>query len=204
MLGDESARSLSASAACIELAQKTGELLLVNMAHGFHAWAASRLGDHAAAHASLTIHDETARQLGGQFVLPEQFAAMRAEVALNAGEYERAVTLSQEAIRLAEPLGGIFGQGLSERVWGQALSSLDPPLPDEAGTHLAASLRAFESGACVVEAARTHVAWGRLCQARWESDASREHFEKAAAQFQLSEMTRELEQTKHLIGSLSA
>ncbi|MGB8645768.1 MAG: hypothetical protein WCF84_11065 [Anaerolineae bacterium] len=203
MLAGETARSLAASGACIELAHQTGELLLVNMAHGFHAWAASRLGQPAVAQESLEKQDETARLLGGQFVLPEQFAAMRAEVVLNEGKFGEAHTLAEQAVELAVPLGGIWGEGLAQRVWAQSLAQSGSPCSDEVEQHFEASLGAFETGVCLVEAARTHVVWGAHCRDCGNRESARRHFEQAAAQFATAHLDRELDETRGLIAALS-
>jgi hypothetical protein len=68
---------------------------------------------------------------------------------------------------------------------------------------LTASLQEFESGDCLVEAARTHVTWGKLCQMRGDHAPAREQFEKAAAQFEASGLERELKET-HLDTPFSA
>jgi hypothetical protein len=73
----------------------------------------------------------------------------------------------------------------------------------ESEAHLAASLQALEAAHAWLEAARTHVAWGKVLQGGGDPQAAREHFEKAVAQFQASELTSELEGTKGLIHSLS-
>ncbi len=56
----------------------------------------------------------------------------------------------------------------------------------------------------VLKAARTHVAWGQVLQARGDRDAARQHFEQAGAQFKSSGVAKELEQTKRQIDSLNA
>ena len=72
---------------------------------------------------------------------------------------------------IAQEMGGIFGEGLARRVWGQALAALMPQQRDEAEAQLAESLRLLESGQSRLEAARTHVAWGAGGRDRGEAFA---------------------------------
>jgi hypothetical protein len=112
MLGGEPDRSLAASRACVELASETGEQLLVNMAYGFRGWGESRVGLTDAAQESIRLQEESARLLGGQFVLPDQFAVMEAEVALRAGAPGKALETAERAVGLAKQLNGVFAEGL--------------------------------------------------------------------------------------------
>jgi tetratricopeptide (TPR) repeat protein len=203
-LGGDTQRSLRAASDCIELAQRTGELLLVNLAYGYQAWAESRLGNHAVARQALTRQEETAQRLGGQFVLPDHFAAFKAEVALNEGCFEEAISLAERAVKIAEPMEGVFALGFAQRIWAEALMALAPGGVEgpnssylaESEAHLTASLHAFESGDCLVEAARTHAAWGKLCQARGDHASAREHFGQAAEVFQASGLDAELQRMR--------
>ena len=87
-------------------------------------------------------------------------------------------------------------------MWGQALAAFDPNQWSEAQTHLAASVQALEAGDARLEAARTQVVWGKLLRDRQDHAAAREHFVKAMAQFEKSELAEELERTRSLIDSL--
>jgi tetratricopeptide (TPR) repeat protein len=91
----------------------------------------------------------------------------------------------------------------AQRVWGQALAIVNGPDDAQAEAHLQKSLMLFEEGEAVIEAARTHFAWGKVLRARGDTEAAREHLEQAGAQFQASGLTGELEQTKRLIDSVS-
>lgn len=86
---------------------------------------------------------------------------------------------------------------------GRSAAALPPPRWDEAEEHFAASLRACEEGDSRLEAARTHVTWGKVLGLCGNTDATREHFKKAAAQFDASGLSGELERTKRLIDSIS-
>ena len=60
------------------------------------------------------------------------------------------------------------------------------PKLEEAESHLAASLTAFETGECRLEAARTHVVYGLLRRQMCDEPGACAHFEKALAQFEAS------------------
>jgi tetratricopeptide (TPR) repeat protein len=160
------------------------------------ALAQSRQGQHEEA-ATSTIQARTiAAQSGGHLLLDDWLSAFDAEMALNAGRRETALDRAQEAV--AKSADGVFAQAFAHRVWAQALATLDPPRWDEAETHLTTSLELFVSGEARLEAARTHVAWGQVLQARGDFDAAREHYQKAAAQFEATGLARELEKTREL------
>jgi hypothetical protein len=84
-------------------------------------------------------------------------------------------------------------------VWGQASAKAEGERQtEEEDGHFARSLELFERGSAVLEAARTRVAWGQVLLARGKAGAAREHFDRAAAQFQASKLTSELERMQHL------
>jgi len=107
-----------------------------------------------------------------------------------------------KTVAMAKAGGGMFAQGVAERAWGAALGNLTPPRWDEAETHLAVSLECFETGDNRLEAARTHVTWGLISRNRGNTNAAREHFEKAAAQFESAELARELQQVRAIMTTL--
>ena len=57
----------------------------------------------------------------------------------------------------------------------------------------------LESGQNRLEAARTHRVWGLLCYDRGNLASAREHWQKAAALFEASGLTRELEEVSELL-----
>jgi tetratricopeptide (TPR) repeat protein len=166
---------------------------------GYRALAESRLGHHEAARAALAELKMVAKSLGGRLQGVDQFAAWEAEIAFNANRVEEALALAEQAVTIAQSLDSIGYQGWAQRVWGQALAALHPPRWDEAEVHLAESLRLIESGEAVIEAARTHVAWGLLCRARNNLPAAGEHLEKAAAQFEASGLMGEAQHIRVLL-----
>ena len=54
-----------------------------------------------------------------------------------------------------------------------------------------------------LEAARTHVAWGQFLRDRGDLAAAHEHLERAAAQFEASGLTEELERTRRALADLT-
>ena len=88
---------------------------------------------------------------------------------------------------------------LARRIWGQALVARVPPRWDEAEAHMAQSLRSLEEGQSRLEAARTHLAWGTVCRDRGDLTAVRAHWERAAARWETSGLTHELERTRALM-----
>jgi tetratricopeptide (TPR) repeat protein len=162
--------------------------LYTSLGSGFKALAQSRLGQHEDAQKSMAAALEFAARVGGQFTMSDWLAAANAEIAHNAGKCEDAIRLAEQAVALAQACDGIFAEGWAQRVWGQASATAEGGRQnDEVDGHLARSLELFERGGAVIEAARTRVAWGQVLQARGKAEAAREHFEKAAAQFQASE-----------------
>ena len=129
-------------------------------------------------------------------------AAISAEIALGIGPIEEALCLADRAIDIAQEMGGIFAEGMARRTKGQALAALTPPRWDEAEADLTQSLRLLESGQNRIEAAYTHVAWGKVCRDRGDPRVAREHWELAATQWETSGLTHELERTRSLIKDL--
>ena len=163
---------------------------------GFRGWAESRLGKHADAEAHMAQQQEVARRLGGQVAVADWFVAASAEIALNAGRDDAALALAEQAVAAAGMVGGVFSAGVAHRVWGAALAAATPPRWDEAEAHMAESVRALESGEARLGAARTHVAWGRICCDRNDPIRAYDHLAQAAACFEAAGLTTELAQTR--------
>jgi tetratricopeptide (TPR) repeat protein len=130
-------------------------------------------------------------RLGGQFAFQDTFAAVTAELLLAAGQVEEALARAEAVVELANEVGGILSVGIAQRVWGQVLAHLSRW--EEAEIHLVESWQTLLSGEILLEAARTQVVWGLLCRDRGDLVSAQEHFEQAAAQFEASGLTRELE-----------
>jgi tetratricopeptide (TPR) repeat protein len=195
-------RVVEASRAGMQAAEQVGDRVTVFVGAIFAGWAESRLAQPAAAAAHLTQAKSLAQQLGGQLAMTDRLAVAEAELALNMGHIQEALMLAEQAVAQAQAIGSIYSEGMAQRVWGQALARLEPARWKEAEEHLEAGLSAFEAGEARLEAAHTHVAWGKVLQARGDNDAARQHFEQAAAQFEASGLAQQLDETRGLITTL--
>jgi len=187
------------SEASIRTAEKTGDRLVIYTGYGLNSIAQSRLGEHAAAFESMTRSKTLGEKLGQNLVFGDWFAAASAEIALNAGQIENALGLAEQAAARGQQMGGLLSQGLAHRVWGQALAAHQPPRSAEAEKHFVESLRLFEAGQARLEAACTHLAWGKMLRERGDADSARQHLAQAAAQFEASGLTRELKEARRLM-----
>jgi tetratricopeptide (TPR) repeat protein len=199
ILGGDLDMVLEKSGAVIATTDPSRGLLYVYIGYGFTGWAYSRMGDHQIALDHFAKSKAFAQAMGGRLILADAFAAAEAEIFAASGHSEDAIKLAEAVVTAAQTGGGIFAQGVAERAWAVALSNLTPPSWDEAETHLASSLQCFETGDNRLEAARTHVAWGQISRNRGEAETARQHFEKAAAQFESAGLARELEQVRGFI-----
>ena len=174
----EVARAASASG------RQAANALMTSIGLGFEGWALSLLGHHEDAEARMAEAQAEAAKIGGRLVAGDWIAAAYAELALNAGRPDEAILRVGAAIEMARAIGGIFAEGLAERVWGRALAQLGPDRREEVDQHLGTSLKLFETGECKVEMAHTHLAWGLICRDRGDSAAATDHLDKAADEFE--------------------
>jgi len=202
LAGGDNARLLEMSRATLDAAEKAGDHLLLYVANADRAWAASRAGNHAAAAESMARSKQIGEQSGGQLTFADEIEVASAEIALNAGRAAEALELSERAAKSARSMEDIYAEGLAHRVWAIALVAVDPPQYDLSGLHYGESLRLFEEGDARLEAARTHAAWGKMLRQCGNESAAREHFERAAAQFEKSGLERELRETRQLFETL--
>jgi diguanylate cyclase (GGDEF)-like protein len=203
LLAGDPGRSLTSSTACVSLASGTGDLLFTHMAYGLQACALSRLGRLAAAQVSLMRQEESARRLGGRVALPDQSAALAAEVALRQGDAASALALAQQAVTLAKEMNGVFAEGLAEVVWAKALAAKTPWRYEESEQHLLSAIKALESGECLVEAARTREVWGLLASAAERGATARDLLGTAASQFESAGLVREAVEAQEIIAALT-
>jgi tetratricopeptide (TPR) repeat protein len=176
----------------VKEAQQLQDWLLVYWGYGFRSWAEGRLEKLEEAMESMARSQTASQRLGGQIMGQDLLEAVTAELLLASGRMEEALARAGATIELSrEEVGGILGEGLAQRVWGQALARLERW--EEAERHLAESWQVLLSGENLLEAARTQVAWGLLCRDRGDLASARGHFEQAAAQFGTSGLTREVE-----------
>jgi predicted ATPase len=193
------ARVIDASRVAIQTGEQAGDRFTVFVAAILAGWAESRLAQDAGAAAHIALAKTIAESLGGHLAMTERLAAAEAEIALNMGHIQEAVRLAEQAVAQARAVGSIYSEGMAQRVWGQAVARLEPAQSKQAEEHLMASLSAFETGEARLEAAYTHVAWGRDLRERGNNDAARVHFEQAAAQFEASALAQPLDETRSLI-----
>jgi tetratricopeptide (TPR) repeat protein len=176
----------SAAQQAIDAGDQSGERVILYLGLGLRGWAEGKLGDHTAAAASMARSAEVAASLGQSMLVDDWFAVARADIALYAGDVERALALAEVAAAMAERVGGLFSGALAHRVWAQALAAADPPRWDAAEVHLRISLNLLESGDAWLPAAHTQMAWATICRARGDTAAACEHAARAASQFEAS------------------
>ena len=183
---------LSESRQAVEGAEQLGEWLIVYLGYGLCAWAEGRLGKYEEGMQSMENARSTGNRLGGQLTFfRDTFAAVTAELLLAANRVEEALAHAEAVVELANEMGSILSAGVAQRVWGRTLARLEQR--EEAEAHLAESWQILLSGEALLEAARTQVAWGLLCRDLGDAASAQEHLKLAAAQFETSGLTRELE-----------
>jgi len=200
-IGGDYASMLEESRLAVEVARQSGDIVNAYLGYGFKGWAESRVGRHEEAIQSMLRSQAIGSQLGEQLVLRNWLAAAHAEVVLAAGRVEEALSRAEAAVELARAAGGLYGEGLAQRVWGQAMAEADPPLWEEAEVHLAASVQLLEAGEAFLEVARTRVVWGQICRKRGTLLSAQEHFGKAVAQFETSGLASEREKVRDYLTS---
>jgi len=189
--GGDPAQMLRQSRQAVEGAELLGDWVFVYIGSGFCGWAQSRLSQYQEGIQSMQRAQATSQRLGGHLLFQDTFAAVSAELLLAAGQVEEALTRIEVVVEEAREVGGMLSAGLAQRVWGQALARLEHR--EEAEAHLAESWQILLSGEALLEAARTQVAWGLLCRNHGDLSSAQRHFLEAAAQFETSGLTKELE-----------
>ncbi len=196
------ARTRETTRQAMEAAEQSGDRFIVLLGHLTHASAELCAGQFEAAAESMAKCQAIAQELGGQIVSAEILASHIAEVDLGKGHAEQALSLAEQAVAMAQKMGGILGEGSARQVWGRSLAAMSPPRWEEAEAQMAESLRLLELGEARLYAARIQMYWGIICRDRGNTDAAREHFEKAAAQWAASNIPWELERVNKLIAEL--
>jgi tetratricopeptide (TPR) repeat protein len=165
----------------ITIASDTGDKLHMSLAWSGLGWAKSTLGAVANGQTCRTTGASIARSLGGQVMLADWYGAGDADMALQAGDLDRALTLAEDVARRSAEAGLPFSLGVAERVRGQVLSRYGRGV--ESDDRLHASIDALEKGGLLLQAAWSRLHWGVLLRQRHaESDAER-LFQEAEAQF---------------------
>jgi class 3 adenylate cyclase/tetratricopeptide (TPR) repeat protein len=180
----------------IEAAEKSGDRLIVYFCYLTRATAEIFAEQFEAAAQSIAKLQAIALELGGKLFFADFIASSSAEVALGKGQVEQALSLAEQAVAMARKIGSIRGEGMARQVWGRSLAAMSPPRWEEAEAQMAESLRLFELGGARLYAARMQMHWGIICRDRGNTDAARENFEKAAAQWSASNIPWELERVR--------
>jgi hypothetical protein len=145
-MGGDSAHALEESSRVVDMAQQSGDWVLLYLGHGLRGWAQGRMGKHEEAIVSMVGSQDSGRQQGSRLLLTDWLAAAYAEVLLVADRVEEARAQAEGAVELARSVGGLYGEGVAQRIWAQALVEASPASWEEACTHLAASLHTLEAG----------------------------------------------------------
>ena len=170
----------------IDAGAQSGEPVILYLGLGFRGWAEGRIGDHAAAAASLARSAEVGAQLGQPLLLEDWFAMARADVAFCTGDIERAIALAECAVAAAQRASALFSRGLAHRIWAQALAAGESPRWDQADAHMKLSLELFEAGDARLPTVHTRMVWAGICRARGDIAGADEHVARATARFDAS------------------
>jgi tetratricopeptide (TPR) repeat protein len=201
-LGRDKEGFREAARGAAETGREAGNALMTSVGLGFEAWALSTLGEHEEAEERMAEARAVAESIGGRVVAADWVAAANAELALNAARPQEAIKRAEAAIEMSRAIGGIFGEGLSQRIWGQALAQLHPPQNEESDVHLATSLQLFEAGECRIEVAHTHLAWGVLCRDREDRDGAADHLRTAADQFKAAGLAAKAKEARAALSAI--
>jgi class 3 adenylate cyclase/tetratricopeptide (TPR) repeat protein len=196
LVAREGPRLREAGRATAEAAGRAGNQLLVYAGLAWEAWGLSKSGQRKDAAALMAQAQAVAETIGGRLVIADWFAAANAELALSAGHARQAIDRARDAVEIARAVGGIFGEAMAQRVWGEALAQLRSPRQEESDLHMASSLELFETADCKVEMAHTHLAWGLLLRGRGDGAAATDHLQLAADQFEAAGLVTLAEQAR--------
>jgi len=203
LFGGEVQRAMEAAKAAVEAALQSSDLIYQYVGYALWAWSAARNGQLDIAAEKMIKSHEVAQKLGGKAIMGDIAMAARSEIALLKGDWNDAVELAQKTLEVAQMTGAVWSAGVAYRVWGQALVNFDPPGWDEAEMHLAESLSVLETGENRLEAARTHLIYGKICHDRGNTATALNHWEQANRQFTESKATREIQKVQNLMASQS-
>lgn len=186
----------------MEASELSGNSVIVYFCHANRSYAELCNGQFDAAADSMAKCQAIAQELGAQLYASDTFTGYLAEIALGKGRLEQALSTAEQVAAKVQKTDDIWAEATARQVLGRSLAALSPPRWDEAEAQMAESLRLFELGEARLYAARTRMHWGIICRDRGKTDAAREHFEKAAAQWSASNISWELERVNKLIAEL--
>jgi class 3 adenylate cyclase/tetratricopeptide (TPR) repeat protein len=201
LFGGELQRAMDAARAAVEAAEQAKDLIYHYVGYALWAWAAGRMGLLDIAEEKMAKSLEVAQKLGGKVIMGDVSIAARAEIALFKGDFNDAVALAEKTLEVARTTGAVWSAGVAYRVWGLALVNSEPPRWEEAEKHFLESISALEieSGRNQLEAARTRVAWGKVCRDRGNTATAHNHWEEANRQFTVSDSAREIQKVRELM-----
>lgn len=202
LFGGDLFQAMKAAEKAVNAAEESGDLIYSYVGSIVWGWSACRAGQLEIADACMARAEEVAQKLGGQVIMADLFTTAKAEIAFKSDLFDEALALAQQSVNTARVMGGVWGEGVARRIWGQVLSAHEPPRWDEAEEQLAESLRMLESGQNHLEVARTQTAWGNMSRKRGDLASARKHWEQATAQLEASGITHEVEEVRSLLEEL--
>jgi class 3 adenylate cyclase/tetratricopeptide (TPR) repeat protein len=202
ILGGDLPAAEKAGRMVVEVSSRSEDRLVEFIGYFVQGWAQARSGNLPAAGPSMAQAQAIVDERHGQVFYADWFVAALAELAFRAGDTGQAIGLAQKSIEIAAHFDATMGPGMARRVWGQALAAQTPPHWDEAKEQLAQSLSLLEAGQNRLEAARTEVAWGAVCRDQGDYAGAREHWAKAAVQWETSSLAGELQAVQALTAQL--
>jgi len=199
LFGGDLQQAMEAAEAAVEAARQSKDLIYQYVGYALWAWSAGRSGQLDIATKNMIRSQEVAQQLGGKVIMGDVSMAARAEIALFKGDWNDAIELAKQTLEVAQITGAVWSAGVAYRAWGQAMVSLNPPGWEEAEKHFAESISILETGKNRLEAARTHLVWGKVCHDRGNTGTALNHWEQANRQFTESKATREMQKVQNLM-----
>jgi ATP/maltotriose-dependent transcriptional regulator MalT len=166
--------------------EKSGDQIYVSFILSMIGWAYSHLGHPREALSYRCQGQKLAQELGGRIIFSDWFAAADAEMALRAGDAQRASAIAEQIVPGLRTEDRVFALGLAEQVWGLALGRIAPLLAAKADGHLSTALSIMESTEQVLPAARLLLEWADLCRRRGETEQATALRAQAVAQFEAS------------------
>jgi len=182
-----------------KIAEQSGDRLFVYIGYGLQAWASLMQGNMDLANKLIRTSLETGKNISDHLVRLDWFTAVESEIAFASNNVQNAIKLAEKVIKIAQPMGGIFSQGMAHRVWGQCVAILSPHSWDQVESHMNSALHFFQTGNAIVEMARTHVIFGNLFKTFGELGSARIQYLEAESLYKLAEINTDLLNIQKLI-----
>lgn len=172
--------AIKASESALTFATECNEPLLQYLSFDTNAAAQSQLGNHESALINRRRAVEI-RRLHGGGIIKDWYDAVEAEIYLNAGRFEDAVEQARRVAEKARLAGTMVSLTRALRTWGSGLAQLGAA-PEEVHVLLQESLTLANNTGLLVEAIRTELTFGQICQRRGDLGAAEHHFSQAREQ----------------------